>query len=177
MFAQSSSSPSLLVLRSNTFRDNNAPDAGCALYIHSSVTDAEVFNNSFLVGFLPCDASMIAVQNTERWICAGGTYMSAPPFSMPAVSFSGCRFACPSGTFGSSTNLTQSECSGRCPAGHYCPEKTIRPIPCPAGTHLPANTSMNTSNGAEVIDVIGYSFSSCLPCAHPARHPPSGLMV
>jgi hypothetical protein len=153
-----------LVLRSNTFLDNTA-SSGSALYIAAAVTSSDVFNNTFLVGFTGYQASMIDVQNSDRWACAFGTYMLAPPFSMRRqdINFTGCRYSCPSGTFGSTTNLTGPECSGNCPRGYYCPAETKQPIPCPIGTHLP--THANTSDGT-VVNVIGYGFSSCLPCAH-----------
>lgn len=47
----------------------------------------------------------------------------------------GRRRQCPAGTFGATTGLMSSACSGPCPAGSYCPAGTIDPIPCPAGSY------------------------------------------
>ena len=44
----------------------------------------------------------------------------------------------------------------RSPVGHFCPEGTIVPQPCPNGTHLP------TEGG-------GTSRASCIPCS-PGQH-------
>ncbi|KDO33830.1 hypothetical protein SPRG_01709 [Saprolegnia parasitica CBS 223.65] len=45
----------------------------------------------------------------------------------------GVRYACPAGTYGSTSLLLTATCSGPCPPGSYCPEGTAQPIPCPPG--------------------------------------------
>ncbi|KAH9111742.1 hypothetical protein AeMF1_013819 [Aphanomyces euteiches] len=59
----------------------------------------------------------------------------------------GVAHLCPTGTFGNTTGLASSACSGRCNPGSICPRGTISPQgqPCPAGTY--------TTNGQQ-----------CLPC-------------
>ncbi|KAG9401129.1 hypothetical protein AC1031_009884 [Aphanomyces cochlioides] len=59
----------------------------------------------------------------------------------------GVAHLCPMGTFGNTTGLASSACSGRCNPGSICPRGTIPPQgqPCPAGTY--------TTNGQQ-----------CLPC-------------
>eukprot|EP00752_Nemacystus_decipiens_P014158 g12590.t1 len=56
--------------------------------------------------------------------CESGTYCVA-----------GRRRSCPAGTFGATPGLISPTCSGVCPAGNYCPERSVEPIPCPAGTY------------------------------------------
>mmetsp|Transcript_4786 Transcript_4786/g.9600 ORF Transcript_4786/g.9600 Transcript_4786/m.9600 type:complete len:915 (-) Transcript_4786:28-2772(-) len=48
----------------------------------------------------------------------------------------GVAHLCPAGTYGSVTGLTNSECSGPCKAGFYCPEGSTydAQIACPLGT-------------------------------------------
>ncbi|ETW03965.1 hypothetical protein H310_04372 [Aphanomyces invadans] len=47
----------------------------------------------------------------------------------------GTMATCLAGTFGASKGLASSECTDVCPPGHYCPEASIAPIPCPPGTY------------------------------------------
>ena len=44
-------------------------------------------------------------------------------------------------------------CSGRCPAGHACPEKTVRPAPCTPGEYCPVGStkaSTTATHGAQI---------------------------
>ena len=56
--------------------------------------------------------------------CGPGTYCSQ-----------GFRYPCPAGRYGSSLELSTSNCSSHCPIGHYCPLSSPQAIPCPAGTY------------------------------------------
>ena len=69
--------------------------------------------------------------------CAQGTYN-------PSAGASGC-FACPAGRYGSTTGLTQQDCTAVCPVGHYCVAGSASPSKCPAGTYG-ATTGMSTSS-------------------------------
>ena len=47
---------------------------------------------------------------------------------------------------GTDVDIATYTCSGICPPGSYCPEASVRPIPCPAGTpttHLIITSSNN----------------------------------
>lgn len=55
-------------------------------------------------------------------ICPLGHYCTA-----------GVRHACPGGTYGSSTGLSEPACSGVCPVGYYCPVGSFRPFDYPCG--------------------------------------------
>jgi hypothetical protein len=60
----------------------------------------------------------------------------------------GIRRACPAGTFGSIAGLETVACSGPCPAGFYCPGRTVVPTRCPAGRYgspADADRVQNTS--------------------------------
>eukprot|EP00946_MAST-07B_sp_MAST-7B-sp1_P000727 g727.t1 len=60
----------------------------------------------------------------------------------------GIRRECPPGTFGSISGLETVACSGPCPAGFYCPKRTVVPTRCPAGRYgspADANQVTNTS--------------------------------
>ncbi|DAZ92498.1 TPA: hypothetical protein N0F65_012728 [Lagenidium giganteum] len=46
----------------------------------------------------------------------------------------GTRYPCPAGSYGATPGLASAACSGLCPAGFYCPERTSQPLPCAAGT-------------------------------------------
>jgi len=46
----------------------------------------------------------------------------------------GVRYLCPAGTYGSTSTLEESGCSGVCPVGYFCPIGTVNPVPCPAGS-------------------------------------------
>jgi len=45
----------------------------------------------------------------------------------------GIAYNCPKGYYGDKVMEMNEKCSGRCPAGTYCPEGTADPIPCPPG--------------------------------------------
>ncbi|ETV67019.1 hypothetical protein, variant 1 [Aphanomyces astaci] len=50
--------------------------------------------------------------------------------------------ACPLGSFGATSGLTTSACSGPCPGGYYCPVGTVAPIACfDAATYCPEASS------------------------------------
>ena len=54
----------------------------------------------------------------------------------------GVRSPCPGGTFGNSTGLASSSCSGFCPSGSYCPPASAAPILCPdSNTYCPFKTA------------------------------------
>ena len=125
-----------LVLRFNTFRDNTASSGACALDVQTGVsgTNSELFNNTFLTGTVLCSTGvMISYQTTSGFLCAAlGEWMSPTPFSSPLATFTGCRFKCNPGTYGSSYTLTDADCTAPCTVGHFCPQGSAAPTNCRA---------------------------------------------
>ena len=70
-----------------------------------------------------------AVQNSGR---CNGFKKCEPGFY---CSKDNIKRKCPKGRYGKTIGLTNEQCTGLCPKGHYCPEQTVNPIPC-GGTHL-----------------------------------------
>ena len=61
----------------------------------------------------------------------------------------GIRRMCEAGRYGNETGLHNSNCSGLCPVGHYCPINSNQPTPCPAGRFASSTgNSENSCNGA-----------------------------
>ena len=56
--------------------------------------------------------------------CPPGTYCT-----------NGKKNSCPSGTYGHTSNLMNSNCTDLCPLGHYCSENSVNPVQCPPGTY------------------------------------------
>ena len=83
-----------------------------------------------------------------NWICFPGQYM----LQVGAVSgsFTGC-LPCSGGYFGTAPNYSSPLCEDACSAGHFCPEGSTEPLPCPSGRYLSARGAA-TNN-------------SCIPCA------------
>ena len=140
-------------LDSVSFGNNVCPELSLGESTGSSST---FFNLTFLPRADGClysrEHPRATIESAVKMACPIGGYMLQGPVSYSgATEFSGCQFACPAGTFGNTSSVTDATCSGPCPDGHYCPEGTIDPIPCPAGTH--------GLQGAQ-----GTSEESCLPC-------------
>lgn len=51
---------------------------------------------------------------------------------------------CPPGTYGLTAGLLSKKCTGVCPAGFRCPEKSIEPIRCEVGSYSTGGTSTCT---------------------------------
>ena len=72
--------------------------------------------------------------------------------------------------FGRVSNQTHAECSGLCPAGHFCPTGTKDPIPCPIGTVCAVGAEAPTVlmpclPGAYEANASDLSPARCQPCA------------
>jgi hypothetical protein len=61
---------------------------------------------------------------TAQVLCEPGYYCS-----------SGIRFYCPPGAFGETSGLHKASCSGLCPRAFFCPENSVRPLPCSPGAY------------------------------------------
>ena len=72
--------------------------------------------------------------------------MSPTPFSSPLATFTGCRFKCNPGTYGSSYTLTDADCTAPCTVGHYCPQGSAAPTPCPLNTYMPTTGASVCTN-------------------------------
>jgi hypothetical protein len=93
--------------------------------------------NTIFSGHNPA-ASIIHVGARVTWICALGTFM--PPtgtFFLDFNSSVACARNCSAGFYATLRNHTTKTCGDRECVGHYCPEATVTPIPCPSGTYQP----------------------------------------
>lgn len=140
----------------------------------------------FIGSAILCSLYKVESTTTPSESCYLGAYrVKAPPFnscsgfrSCEAGYFceNGTKFQCPGGSYGSSTGLTSSSCSGLCSAGFYCPpgssvhtaytcggankycpEGSSAPLPVPSGYY-----SVD-SNGLDTVD-SQHSRSNILIC-------------
>lgn len=93
---------------------------------------------------LPCDAGTFSKANSSSCTtCPEGEYStqskstsckkcSQGTFRSSIYSATTCQY-CPATTYGNTTGLVSSNCSGTCPAGYKCPQGTIDPEPCSDG--------------------------------------------
>ena len=153
----------VLSLRSNRFWDNSVAGAGCSLEVAADNTPGitaekkhkPLFNNTFLADgvrarwALPsligpsfavpnaCESGiMINFYADAGFECEPGKWMSPSPYTSAPATFTGCRFECDAGTYGSTTTLTTSSCTAPCTIGHYCPKGSSTPTPCPINTYM-----------------------------------------
>ena len=133
--------------------------------------------------FIQCDATTYLQEvdpNTRQsnYSCYDGSYaVKKPPFGLCAgfrlceigyYCLNNTKFACPAGKYGLTTGLKTNECSGICPAGFYCLEKSINQYSnncggsnfyCPESSGLP----IEVPPGYYSVDITGlYSESSIL---------------
>ena len=78
-------------------------------------------------------------------------------------------FECSPGNFGGLFNTstqTTPRCSGRCPAGHYCPSATVVPIRCAAGTYCVEGSEAETNCPAGTFSAVSGlgSIDGCTTC-------------
>ena len=129
-----------LAIISSEFEDNDHDYAlaPCDLHVRQGTASTSyIYDTSFKHTSSVACASSISTQINVRFPfkCKLGKYMTQTPQMMATgVNFRGCLFKCPGGTYGNTTFLTSQECSGRCPVGHYCPEGSAEPLPCPLNT-------------------------------------------
>ncbi len=58
---------------------------------------------------------------------------------------SGLKHKCPAGTFGETEGLVEIHCSGLCPRGFFCPENSVKPLPCSPGSYSTGGAAECTS--------------------------------
>ena len=144
-----------LELESSVFEHNGVINSrtlvrGTALYYLSSSQSSFVSLCQFWSNFGPFrsfESDTVKAVSPITWVCKLGQY--SPRVGDFYGSFSGCSLECAAGYYGQDTHLETSDCSGACPANHYCPAGTVYPLSCPAGT------SISSSN-------LGLSLASCL---------------
>ena len=84
---------------------------------------------------------------------------------------------CAAGYFGGSpdeSNQLGPVCEGECPAGHFCPEGSIKPLACPAGSasRAGASTSADCQICAPGSHANATGSTSCAPCPAPRAFQP-----
>ena len=97
-----------------------------------------------------------------KFSCAAGSYQDATGKET-------CK-PCRAKRFGSSSNMTNAQCSGTCPAGYFCPSGTSAPIVCPDGTFCAEGVDVPMVKlpcfpGRFVANVSDPSPARCADCA------------
>ena len=95
--------------------------------------------------------------------------LQAGPSTWAKGDFTGC-YPCSAGYFGTAPNHTSPVCEAACWPGHFCPEGSTEPRPCPTGTYLPApgaatNASCIPCTPGSFSAISGNGNQSCTPCA------------
>jgi hypothetical protein len=111
-----------------------------------------LFNNLVLSGvtndFISCYNGAYQVKLPPFNSCSG--YRDCEP---GYYCLNGVKKPCPAGTFGGSSRLNTTACSGLCPAGFYCPEGIINPISFPCGN---SNVYCPVGSASPLAVPIGY---------------------
>jgi hypothetical protein len=102
----------------------------------------------------PCPAGFYCPSGTAKGSerpCGAGRYSS----SLQLVSSDDCN-ACPRGSY---CMGGQTDISGPCAMGYYCPEESSSPInhPCPAGTFSSSNNLFDASQVSKSINFLALS--------------------
>ena len=157
-----------LDLFDSRFFDNWADAPPSALFYSSSrgcTCEAQLLNTSFVGNAAPGDMTILAASPLTRADCRLGYWM--PNLGQQHGDLTGCDHKCAAGHYGNAPNLASSTCSGPCPKGHYCPEGTVLPVPCPEGTRMPNRQAVDMSDCMECAPGEYQSSSGssqCLPC-------------
>jgi hypothetical protein len=160
---------SALVLRSNAFIDNHAVQ-GCAMAVTPLVdySASEIYNNTFRNGVVLCPGSVLDIKVRVPFRCGLGEYMPPTPFTVTApVDVTGCQYACPSGTFGNSEQLTSPSCSvGDADAVPAVPsERFLNLISMTPADPLMVCMAALVRRGTYLEpNAVGTSPASCVPC-------------
>lgn len=79
---------------------------------------------------------------------------------------------CPAGRYGNTTQLSDSQCSGPCPEGFWCPSGTWYPqyFPCPPGTMCPEGSAQPSEcspgyacEGYRAVNITANATAQCSP--------------
>eukprot|EP00964_Phaeocystis_antarctica_P023607 scaffold13189_cov64-Phaeocystis_antarctica.AAC.1 len=135
---------------------------GCNIY-SVGVQFLALWNVSFASSKSSCPSnSMLELGGGTIIHCPLGLWIPPSPFTLAPMSFTGCPYTCPAGYFGNTTIQTDAKCSGKCDGGgQYCPDASVQPLLCPAGTYLP-------------VGVAGLVEASCIPCEPGTYNPNEG---
>jgi len=94
------------------------------------------------------------------WINAGSAASAPVESGATNLDF---PFACTPGQYGDSYDKQSSpQCSGRCPAGFFCPLATITPMPCGAGHFCPGYDATGRLGATAALPCEAGTFSSAL---------------
>ena len=159
-----------LRLRSCKFSQHSASFGACYLDVRTDALGdggSELYNNTFLGGSdTRCGSGvMLSILTPVPTRCDQlGQWMSPNPFSSPLATFTGCRYMCEAGTYGSTYELNTSTCTGSCTIGHYCPQGSGAPTPCPVNTYMPdtgASVCLNCPTFATTASTSATSIAMC----------------
>ena len=159
------SSSGLLTLEAVVFSSNIGLNSGSDLWSDVEPADGSSFTNTTFRSSVTTDSYIMFSKRLPWHPCPGGTWM---PLSgtIDFTNWSDCGHKCSAGSYGHTGNVEHAStatCSGPCPKGHWCPEGTADPIPCPAGTFNPAENSA-------VVEAWSDEFDS-----NPHGHSPANL--
>jgi len=57
----------------------------------------------------------------------------------------GIKYRCRAGTYGATPRLVSDSCSGLCPRSYFCPENSVKPLPCSPGSYATGGARECTS--------------------------------
>ena len=134
-----------LVLTDSRFVDNVAAIAA-AIYFTSSVavSDSTLSNTTFLRNTALGNVTILAA-SPLTWDCPLGSWM--PNVGQFFGDMTRCTELCSEGHYGNVSDHFTSSCTGPCWPGHFCPEGTVVPQSCPAGsTRMPNRRAASESD-------------------------------
>ena len=103
---------------------NTKPDAYSCGGTHLYCPQASSFPLLADIGFYTIPEAVDGKHRENQTKCEPGWYC-----------VDGVRTKCPVGRYGTTEELSHSNCTAECPSGYYCPLGSPDPIACPAGTY------------------------------------------
>ena len=131
------SATSIATLVRSNLSNNRASTASAFFYSGwpSDSMQGSVDDSIFVSNIAVRDGVTILANSEISWFpCPLGEWM--PTRGAFEGDVLGCN-ACPERYYGDATNLETARCSGICPFGFHCAERTVNPTPCAEGTYMP----------------------------------------